>query len=200
MTTGIQEHVILVNERDEEIGQAEKLEAHLSGALHRAFSVFVFNSHGEMLIQRRADHKYHSAGLWSNTCCSHPRPGEKTEDAAHRRLKEEMGFDCALTEVFGLLYKVQLGDLYEHEYDHVYVGHYDSHPQPNADEASAWRWVPIDVLTREVHTHPEQFTYWFRLAFTPAVWCWEDFSSKEVFRIVDGARIAEFAPEIKRVA
>lgn len=177
------DQVILVNERDEAIGQAEKLAVHRSGALHRAFSVFAFNGQDEMLIQRRADDKYHSAGLWSNTCCSHPRPGEATEAAAHRRLQEEMGFDCPLTQVFGLLYKVQLGDLYEHEYDHIFIGRYDGHPTPSPEEASAWRWVPVGALADEVDTAPEHFTYWFRLAFKPAVRCWQALQNKKALPI-----------------
>src|SRR6185503_16709121 len=118
--------VILVNEKDEVTGTAEKMEAHEKGLLHRAFSIFVFNSRGEVLMQQRAPGKYHSAGLWTNACCSHPRPGEKTEEAARRRLREELGFETALTEIFDFIYRAEfVNGLAEHEYDHVYVGEYD---------------------------------------------------------------------------
>lgn len=156
------EYVVLVNEQDEEIGVREKLQAHLDGALHRAFSVFVFNSRGDLLLQRRHPAKYHSGGLWSNTCCSHPRPGEFVGAAADRRLFEEMGFRCDLTHGFSFIYRSRLEDLYEHEYDHVFIGRYDGQPVPNAAEVSEWRWVDAATVRHEVAACPEQYTYWFR--------------------------------------
>lgn len=160
------EHVILVNQHDEPIGTQEKLLAHKQGNLHRAFSVVVFNSKGEMLLQQRAFTKYHTGGLWTNTCCSHPRPGEKTEDAAHRRLQEEMGFDCELTKAFSFIYKVKFDkdDLYEHEFDHVFIGTCDAQPRINPEEVHAFRWISLDDLACEIQDHPENFTYWFLVA------------------------------------
>ncbi len=156
--------VILVDAHDGEVGVGEKLQVHRDGTLHRAFSVFVFDGAGRLLLQRRHPDKYHSGGLWSNTCCSHPRPGETVEAAAHRRLREEMGFDCALRPLFGFVYKIQLGDrLYEHEYDHVLVGTYEGTPAPNAEEVADWKWVFPDDLQAHVAQSPEVYTYWFRL-------------------------------------
>jgi isopentenyl-diphosphate delta-isomerase len=166
--------VILVDEHGQAIGQTDKMEAHRTGTLHRAFSVFVFNTRGELLLQQRAHDKYHSAGLWTNTCCSHPRPGEATEAAAHRRLQEEMGFDCPLTEVFSLIYKTALADLYEHEYDHIFVGRYDGDPVPNPGEVAAWRWAPVATIAQDLTEHPERYTHWFHLAFDTAVARWKD--------------------------
>jgi len=161
----MKEYVVLVNEQDEQVGVREKLRAHVDGTLHRAFSVFVFNSDGNLLLQQRHPGKYHSGGLWSNTCCSHPRPGEAVEAAAQRRLQEEMGFDCGLERLFGFVYKTQLDhDLYEHEYDHVFVGRYDGAPIPNDVEVSGWRWVRPEVLRSSVAEDPRRYTYWFRLA------------------------------------
>src|ERR1700740_2951379 len=126
MQAGQMEYVILVNEQDEETGSMEKMQAHVEARLHRAFSVFVFNSLDKLLLQRRAKGKYHSPGLWTNTCCSHPRPGEKTIDAAKRRLMEEMGFECELHPAFSFIYKAELdNNLTEHEFDHVYFGLHD---------------------------------------------------------------------------
>ncbi len=160
-----EERVVLVDTDDVELGTLEKLRAHMEGALHRAFSVFVFNARGEMMLQRRAAAKYHSGGLWSNTCCSHPRPGEAVAAAAHRRLREEMGFDCALDEAFRFVYRADVGGgLTEHEYDHVFVGRFDGEPALNPAEVEAWRWVSTDQVCREVETTPEAFTFWFRVA------------------------------------
>ncbi|NBC15906.1 MAG: isopentenyl-diphosphate Delta-isomerase [Bacteroidetes bacterium] len=161
----MKEYVVLVNERDEPVGIDEKLQAHIDGVLHRAFSVFVFNSRGDLLLQQRHPGKYHSGGLWSNTCCSHPRPGEAVEHAARRRLREEMGFSCDLERLFGFVYKAQLDhDLYEHEYDHVFVGSYDGAPEPNGAEVSGWRWVRPEQVQAAVAEDPSRYTYWFRLA------------------------------------
>lgn len=158
-----EERVILVNELDEETGSMEKLQAHQLGVLHRAFSVFVFNDQGEVLLQQRAWHKYHSPGLWTNTCCSHPRTGETTEQAAHRRLQEEMGFDCPITFQRSFIYKVQFDTgLYEHELDHVFTGCYNGPVEPNANEVHACKWISWNDLAVEIRQTPELFTFWLR--------------------------------------
>lgn len=159
------EYVILVNNNDQSLGTMEKMEAHEKGIMHRAISVFVFNTRGEMLLQKRADEKYHSAGLWSNTACSHPRTAEKTADAAHRRLNEEMGFDCELEEAFSFTYKAHVGEgLTEHEYDHVFVGHSDEKPDPDPDEVSDWKYVDFDRLMEDIENNPDDYTVWFKIA------------------------------------
>lgn len=158
-----QEQVILVNESDEPIGEMEKMLAHEQGVLHRAFSVFIFNGKGEMLLQQRALSKYHSPGLWTNTCCSHPRPGETTEQAAHRRLKEEMGFDCTLQHKFSFIYKVQFDNgLYEHELDHVYTGIYEEEPSINLDEVNMFKWMKWEQLLEDVNKNMADYTFWLR--------------------------------------
>jgi len=160
------DEVILVDTEDRELGQMEKLKAHQEGRLHRAFSVFIFNSKGEMLIHRRALDKYHSAGLWSNTCCSHPQPGEPTAAAADRRLFEEMGMKASLEHVTHIVYRADFENgLIEHELDHVFVGTSDSEPKANPEEIFQWRYVSADELLREVDENPEIFTYWFRLLY-----------------------------------
>jgi isopentenyl-diphosphate delta-isomerase len=162
-----EERVILVGPGDEPIGTEEKLEAHRSGALHRAFSVFVFDRRGQILLQRRAEGKYHSGGRWSNTCCGHPRPGEETEAAATRRLEEEMGFTCNLRDLFSFTYAVEVGGgLREHEIDHVLVGRHDGDPSPDPAEVAEWRWVATDALEREMASEPDRFTPWLAPAFT----------------------------------
>ena len=158
-----EEHVILVDERDEARGTMEKMEAHRRGELHRAFSVFVFTSEGKLILQRRAAHKYHSPGLWTNTCCSHPRAGESTLEAAHRRLQEEMGFDTELREVFHFIYREQVGELIEHELDHVFIGTFDGEPQLNPEETDGWRTASLVDLRADVVQHPENYTVWFRI-------------------------------------
>ncbi len=159
------EQVILVDELDREAGVAEKMAAHLQGKLHRAFSIFVFNSKGELMLQKRDSRKYHCGGLWSNTCCSHPRPGEKTEDAVHRRLKEEMGFDCELKEEFSFVYAAKLDKgITENEFDHVFVGKYDGKPTPNPEEAEDWKWVYPEQLQKDIKKNPEAYTPWFKIA------------------------------------
>jgi isopentenyl-diphosphate Delta-isomerase len=159
------ENVILVDESDFAIGTMEKMEAHTKGALHRAFSVFVFNTNDELLLHRRALGKYHSAGLWTNTCCSHPRENETLDEAAHRRLQEEMGFDCPLTKLFSFTYRAELDNgLIEYELDHVFIGHYDGTPQPNAHEVMAWEYVPLDELITNMHASPNDYTAWFKIA------------------------------------
>ncbi len=158
------EYVILVNELDQEIGQMEKQEAHEKALLHRAFSVMVFNSEGEMLLQQRAMNKYHSGGLWTNTCCSHPRPGEEVEKAAHRRLMEEMGFDCDLKLHQTFIYKAPFDNgLTEHELDHVFVGEYNENPAFNLDEVNDYQWIKLSDLYDQLKSDPEKFTVWFRM-------------------------------------
>ncbi|WP_343700857.1 isopentenyl-diphosphate Delta-isomerase [Chitinophaga sp.] len=158
--------VILVNEKDEPVGTMEKLEAHQKGLLHRAFSVFVVNAKGDMLLQQRALNKYHSGGLWTNTCCSHPLPGENVLAAAHRRLQEEMGFDCDLQEVFSFTYRAALDNgLTEHEFDHVFLGVYDGAITPDTEEVLAHRFLPVSAIRRLLAEEPDTFTHWFHLAF-----------------------------------
>ena len=166
----MEEKVILVDENDKEIGTEEKIKAHQEGKLHRAFSIFVFNSRNELLLQKRARTKYHSGGLWTNTCCSHPRPGEVLKEAVHRRLKEEMGFDCQLEEVFSFIYQTKFGnDLFEHEYDHVFLGRFDGQPVLNPQEAEDWQWIGLEELERDIKENPEKYTYWFKIALPKLV-------------------------------
>lgn len=165
-TNMIEEKVVLVNEQDEAIGVEEKIRAHLLGTLHRAFSVFVVNAAGQLLVQKRALTKYHSRGLWSNTCCGHPRPDEALENAARRRLSEEMGFDSHLTELFSFVYRADLEDgLIENEYDHVLVGCFEGAPTPDPTEIAEWKWVDLATLSVDIKEHPESYTYWFRISF-----------------------------------
>lgn len=157
----MEERVVLVDEHDREIGTAEKLAAHQSGERHRAFSVFVFDHDGRLLMQRRASGKYHSGGLWSNTCCGHPHPGEDVAAAARRRLLEEMGFDCPLDFALTLTYRAPVsGTLVEHEYDHVYVGRFDGTPTPRAAEVAEWRWIAVAKLRAAQRRQPDAFTPW----------------------------------------
>ena len=159
------EYVILVNKNDMPLGTMEKMEAHEKGALHRAFSVFVFNSDGQLMMQKRALHKYHSPGLWTNTVCSHPRVGEDVLEAGHRRIEEEMGFDCELNELFSFVYKAEVGQgLREHEYDHVLVGISDRKPVLNSEEVADWKYVDFDWLLKDVVQNPENYTVWFKIA------------------------------------
>lgn len=158
------EDIILVDENDNQIGVGEKLTVHQQGILHRAFSVLIFDQNNRLLLQKRAATKYHSPNLWSNACCSHPRPGEKTLNAAHRRLKEEFGFDCELKEAGQLTYRAQLGnDLIEHEYLHIFRGAWSGEPKPNANEIGEYKWVAYDQLLDDIQHHPENYTEWFRL-------------------------------------
>lgn len=153
--------VILVDETDREVGTEEKLKAHVDGKMHRAFSIFVFNTRGELLLQRRAAGKYHSGGLWTNTCCSHPKPGEAVIDAAHRRLKEEMGFDCPLRKIFSFTYHVKFDSKFsEHEYDHVLIGEFDGQPKINLDEVEEYCWVKPEQLLTMTTENPEEYSYW----------------------------------------
>ncbi|MEM5798278.1 MAG: isopentenyl-diphosphate Delta-isomerase [Candidatus Aenigmatarchaeota archaeon] len=158
------EYVVLVDKKDNVIGKEEKIKAHREGKLHRAFSIFVFSSDGKLLLQRRALSKYHSPGLWSNTCCSHPKPDEKLEEAIHRRLIQEMGFDCPLKPTFSFIYKIRFDNgLWEHELDHVFIGKFDGQPKPNKEEVEEWKWVDVDELKQDMKKHPEKYTYWFRI-------------------------------------
>ncbi|MCX8147645.1 MAG: isopentenyl-diphosphate Delta-isomerase [Thermaurantimonas aggregans] len=160
------EHVILVDAHDRELGLMEKMEAHQKGLLHRAFSVFVLNDKKELLLQRRAFDKYHSGGLWTNTCCSHPRKDEDVEAAAHRRLKEEMGFDCELEKVLDFVYRADFSDgLTEHEFDHVFVGYYNGSPQINTQEVAEYKWMPLDEVKRDLQENPDNYTEWFKIIF-----------------------------------
>lgn len=156
------ERVILIDESDREIGSAEKLDAHRKGLLHRAFSVVVWDASGRQLLQRRADSKYHSGGLWTNTCCGHPRPGEPVAAAAARRLEEEMGFTCPL-EWLGIVgYRADVGnDLIEHEIVHVFRARYDGAVVPDPAEVAAYKWCGLDSIQRDVAAAPGQFTAWF---------------------------------------
>ncbi len=158
------EYVILVDKNDQPIGEMEKMEAHEKGLLHRAFSVFLFNKKGEMLLQQRAFSKYHSGGLWTNACCSHPRKGELTLEAAHRRLEEEMGFDCEIKKAFDFIYKSKLdNNLTEHELDHVFLGEYEGHIIPNPDEVESYKYISIPELAKDVKENAANYTEWFKI-------------------------------------
>jgi isopentenyl-diphosphate delta-isomerase len=160
------DHVILVDENDRPVGTAPKLAAHLNGgALHRAFSIFIFNSDGRMLLQRRAAGKYHFGRLWTNTCCSHPREGQPLADSAHARLRHEFGFDAPLEEMFSFVYRAEdpASGLTEHEFDHVFVGRFDGRPEPNPEEIEGWEWVDRTQLLRDVASNPGRYTPWFRI-------------------------------------
>ncbi|MFM7023169.1 MAG: isopentenyl-diphosphate Delta-isomerase [Flavobacteriales bacterium] len=160
------EHVILVDENDRYKGTMEKMEAHRKGLLHRAFSVFIFNHKNEMILQRRAKHKYHSAGLWSNTCCSHPRFGESVEEAANRRLREEMGFECPLEKSFDFIYKSDFSNgLSEHEFDHVFIGYYNGEIHFNHEEVCEYKFMTLDDVYDDLHNNSSQYTVWFKIAF-----------------------------------
>jgi isopentenyl-diphosphate Delta-isomerase len=164
--------VILVNEKDEVLGKEEKIKAHQEGLLHRAFSVFIFNKKGEMLLQQRALHKYHSGGLWTNACCSHPLPNELTIDAALRRLQEEMGFATPITKEFDFIYKVGFDNgLTEHELDHVYTGIYEGIINYNEQEVMAYRYINVHELEVLIQSHPSHYTEWFKIAF-PKILLW----------------------------
>lgn len=155
--------VILVNQKDRKVGEEEKMNAHREGKLHRAFSVLVFNSKGEIILQKRALSKYHCGGLWTNTCCSHPFPGEKTKSAARRRLQEEMGFDTPLSKVFSFVYKSIVGDLVEYEFDHVFIGVYDGEVRLNRAEAEEISFMKMKDLKKDISDNPEKYTPWFRI-------------------------------------
>ncbi len=158
--------VILVNGQDVPVGTMDKLEAHQRGLLHRAFSIFIFNNKGEMLLQQRAMDKYHSGGLWTNACCSHPMPGEETAIAAQRRLMEEMGFNTTLQEAFSFIYKTDFENgLTEHEVDHVFTGNYDGNVKPDVLEVCNYAFLSIDAVRQSINTEPHLYTSWFKIAF-----------------------------------
>jgi len=158
--------VILVDENDVQIGTMEKMEVHEKALLHRAFSVFIFNNKGEMLLQKRAAKKYHSASLWTNACCSHPAPGQATLPAAAKRLIEEMGFTTTLKKAFHFIYKTPFDNgLTEHEFDHVFIGTYNNNIFPNGDEVSDYCYKPLVEIKDSIQSHPQKYTSWFKIAF-----------------------------------
>ena len=161
-----EELVILVDENDNELGLMEKMEAHQKGLLHRAFSVFLINDSNQLLLQKRALDKYHSPGLWTNTCCSHPRKSEKVIDAGHRRLFEEMGIKSELKPFTSFVYKAEFDNgLIEHEFDHVIVGSFVGHPIINQLEVCDWKWEDLDLLKIDLNTNPNDYTEWFKIIF-----------------------------------
>ena len=161
-----EENVILVNENDEQIGLMPKMEAHEKAVLHRAFSVFVFNDDNELMLQQRAMDKYHSPGLWTNTCCSHQRAGETNIQAGKRRLQEEMGFVVDLQESISFIYKAPFENgLTEHEYDHILIGKYNDRPNINLEEVANWKWMPLEAVRKDMILHPQLYTEWFKIIF-----------------------------------
>lgn len=171
----MEDEVILVNDDDQVVGTMPKLQAHEEGKLHRAFSVFIFNSSGALLLQQRAFDKYHSAGEWTNTCCSHPRPNEDTAEAAKRRLREEMGMDCEMQHVFSFQYQAEVGSgLIEHEYDHVYFGLSDQVPNLNPEEVHAYRYSSMPALEIDLQENPDDYTEWLKIAFSRVLFHYEN--------------------------
>lgn len=165
-------NVILVDENDHQVGVMEKIQAHEQGLLHRAFSIFILNNNNQLLLQKRASSKYHSPGLWTNACCSHPNPNENTLIAANRRLYEEMGFNCTLTEIGSFTYNTKFDNgLIEHEFDHVFWGIYNGDIRPNPTEVEQSKWLSFDEIDNSLSTDKEQFTFWFHLAY-PLVKNW----------------------------
>jgi len=161
-----EEKVVLVDTEDNPIGTMPKMEAHEKAVLHRAFSVFILNEKGELMLQQRALHKYHSPGLWTNTCCSHQREGEGNIEAGKRRLKEEMGFSTSLEALFSFIYKAPFDNgLTEHELDHVLLGYYKEPPMINLEEVAAWKWMNLDDVAKALEENPEEFTVWFKIIF-----------------------------------
>lgn len=162
----MEEQVILVNTNDQPIGLMPKMEAHEKGILHRAFSVFILNDKGELMLQQRALHKYHSPGLWTNTCCSHQRDGETNIAAGKRRLQEEMGFVTDLRGVASFIYKAPLNNgLTEHELDHIMIGKFNGTPNINLEEVADWRWMSVDAIRENIQNQPENYTVWFIIIF-----------------------------------
>ena len=161
-----EEQVVLVNENDEKIGLMGKQEAHEKALLHRAFSVFIFNENEELMLQQRAHDKYHSPGLWANTCCSHQRDGETSINAGKRRLMEEMGFSTDLKETTSFIYKAPFDNgLTEHELDHILIGHYDGVPTINTEEVADWKWMDLEAVKKDMELNPEIYTAWFKIIF-----------------------------------
>jgi isopentenyl-diphosphate delta-isomerase len=160
----MEEKVILVDSQDRQLGLMEKMEAHERAILHRAFSVFIFNNRGQVMLQQRAHSKYHSGGLWTNTCCSHPRDGETVEQAGLRRLREEMGFETELKYGFYFIYKAELEQgLTEHELDHVLIGYFNQEPTINHEEVASWRWMDLEDLIHDMESYPNHYTAWFKI-------------------------------------
>ena len=158
------EEVVLVDEQDNVIGTMEKLEAHKKGILHRAFSILLFNSKGEILLQKRALHKYHSGGLWTNTCCSHPLPGEEMKEATSRKLKQEMGIDAKTDFLYKFTYRAPFNNgLVENEMDHVYTGIFNGTPNINTEEVEAWKFMNVESLKKDITENPHHYTAWFKL-------------------------------------
>lgn len=163
----IKEEVILVDEHDQPLGTMEKLEAHKKGLLHRAFSILIFNTDGHLLLHKRADTKYHSPGLWTNACCSHPRPAESLQQATYRRLMEEMGFTTELHYLFNFIYKVAFDNgLYEHELDHVFTGKYDEVPPFNTQEVSEAQFFSPEYVNEDIQMSPHKYTEWFKIIWS----------------------------------
>lgn len=161
-----EEKVILVNEKDEPVGLMGKMEAHEKALLHRAFSVFVFNDKNELMIQQRALGKYHSPGLWANTCCSHQREGETNIEAGKRRLQEEMGFTTELRDSISFIYKAPFDNgLTEHEFDHILIGEYNEEPKINPDEVHDWKWISLEAIKQDIQANPSNYTEWFKIIF-----------------------------------
>ena len=159
--------VVLVDQHDKAIGEMDKIEAHQKGFLHRAFSIFLFNNKGEMLIHQRAKHKYHGAGLWTNACCSHPQLGEDIKLSAMERLQFEMGIQCNIEKVFSFIYNTSVeNNLIEHEFDHVFIGYTDAAPKPNVEEVQSFKWIDTTILSKDIQEHPDQYTYWFKMVFS----------------------------------
>ena len=162
----MEEFVVLIDRDDNPVGLMEKQQAHHAGLLHRAFSVFIFNSKNELMIHQRAAEKYHSPKLWTNTCCSHPRENETYEQAAHRRLIEEMGFDCEIQEKFHFIYKAELEEgLFEHELDRVFTGFYEGEVNFNPEEVMDYKWIGMDELKKDIDFNPDKYTAWFKIIF-----------------------------------
>ncbi len=168
-----QEEVILVDENDHETGTCEKLRAHEEGKLHRAFSIFVFNPDGQLLLQKRSRHKYHSDGLWTNTCCSHPRPGHAMEVEVKRKLMQEMGFACDVQWSFRFPYRVEFDNgMIEHEIDHVFIGRYDGKVSPNPAEVEDWKWMDLESLMIDVKTNSDAYSYWLKICIDRVLEFW----------------------------
>ena len=162
----MEEQVVLVDTNDQPLGLMPKMEAHEKGVLHRAFSVFILNDAGELMLQQRALHKYHSPGLWTNTCCSHQRNGESNITAGKRRLQEEMGFVAELHELTSFIYKAPFNNgLTEHELDHIMIGHFNGTPEINPEEVANWKWMYVDDVRDDIQKHPENYTVWFIIIF-----------------------------------
>lgn len=157
------EKVILVSKKDKKIGEEEKLKAHIEGKLHRAISVFIFNKKGEILLQKRAKTKYHSPNLWANTCCSHPKPGEKAISTAKRRLKEEMGIEATLKKIGKIYYQARVGNLIEREIDHIFVGFFEGNPKINPKEVEEWKWMHFEKFVKDVKTNSQKYAPWVKI-------------------------------------